>query len=314
MSFTNRVRGFVTGSIALILSVWFFAIAQPGKQKKDTAAPPGTPVLWQEPSGIASRNLYLGPGGEAMKPTLSKVTFIEEKESAGSAKFRVRDGSGREWLVKVGGEAQAEVAASRIVWAVGYYTDISYLAPSVEIEGKGTFQNARFEARPKGVKRLDEWLWDDNAFNGTRELQGLKVLLALLDNWNLKNENNKILFVRDDEARSSELRYIVSDFDTKFDKSGVSPGLWHTTNRTAPTTKVIDNVKGNIVDFGYSGKHKERLAGITVEQAKWIGTWLARLSDQQLRDALRAGNYSPDETQFIEKTIRARISELTNSH
>lgn len=312
MSFTNRVCGFVTGSIALILSVWFLGIAQQGKQKKDTAPPPGTPVLWQEPSDIASRNLYLGPGGEAMKPTLSKVTFIEEKESAGSAKFRVRDPSGREWLVKAGGEAQAEVAASRIVWAVGYDTDISYLAPGVEIEGKGTFQNVRFEARPKGVRRLDEWLWDDNAFNGTRELQGLKVLLALLDNWNLKNENNKILFVRDDEARSSELRYIVSDFDTKFDKSGVLPGLWHTTNRTAAKTKFIDNVKGNIVDFGYSGKHKERLAGITADQAKWIGTWLARLSDQQLRDALRAGNYSPDETQFIEKTIRARINELTN--
>jgi len=313
MSFTNRVCGLVTGSIALILSLWFFAFAQQGKQKKDTAAPPGTPTLWQEPSDIASRNLYLGPGGEAMKPTLSKVTFIEEKESAASAKFRVRDGSGREWLVKIGGEAQAEVAASRIVWAVGYYTDMSYLAPSVEIEGKGTFQNARFEARPKGVKRLDEWLWDDNAFNGTRELQGLKALLALLDNWNLKNENNKILFVRDDEARSSELRYIVSDFDTKFDKSGVSPGLWHSTpEKQTANAKFIDNVKGNLVDFGYSGKHKERLAGITVDQAKWIGALLARLSSQQLREAFRAGNYSSDEAQFLEKTVRARIDELVS--
>lgn len=291
-----------------------FALLATGqeKQKKEKETPIGTPVLWQEPSDIASRNLYLGPGGEAMKPTLSKVTLIEDKESAGSAKFRVRDGSGREWLVKAGGEAQAEVAASRIVWAVGYLTDISYLAASVEIEGKGTFQNARFEARPKGVKRLDEWLWDDNAFSGTKELQGLKVLLALLDNWNLKNENNKILYVRDDEARASELRYIVSDFDTKFDKSGVSPGLWHSTpeKRTAAKTRFIDNVKDNIVDFGYGGKHKDRLAGITVAQAKWIGVLLARLSNQQLRDAFRAGNCGADEVQFLEKTVRARIDEL----
>ena len=312
MSFNSRVCGLVTASIALILSLGFFAIAQQDNQKKATAMPPGTPALWREPSDIASRNLYLGPGGEAMKPTLSKVTFIEEKESAGSAKFRVRDGAGREWLVKAGGEAQAEVAASRILWAVGYYTDISYLEPGVEIEGKGAFQNVRFEARPKGIKRLDEWLWDDNAFSGTRELQGLKVLLALLDNWNLKNENNKILFVRDDEARSSELRYIVSDVDTKFDKSGVSPGLWHTTNRTPPKAKFIDSVKNNVVDFAYSGKHKERLAGITADQAKWIGTWLARLSDQQLRDALRAANYSVDEAQYIARILRARIDELVS--
>jgi hypothetical protein len=207
----------LAGSILLIFALVAIGQETPKKQKE---APIGTPVLWLEPLDLASRNLYLGPGGEAMKPSLTTVTFIEEKESAGAAKFRVRDGAGREWMVKVGGEAQAEVAASRIVWAVGYYTDVSYIAPSVEIEGKGTFQNVRFEARPKGLKRLDEWLWDDNPFNGTRELQGLKVLLALLDNWNLKNENNKILFVRDDEARSSELRYIVSDFDKSSTRAG----------------------------------------------------------------------------------------------
>lgn len=304
---TIRLCFTFAGSILLLFA--FLALGQE-KPKNQKSTPPGTPVLWQEPSDIASRNLFLGPGGEAMKPSLTEVTFIEEKEAAGAAKFRVRDGAGREWMVKAGGEAQAEVAASRIVWAVGYYTDVSYIVPSVEIVGKGTFQNVRFEARPKGVKRLDEWLWDDNAFSGTRELQGLKVLLALLDNWNLKNENNKILFVRNDETRSSELLYIVSDFDTKFDKSGVSPGLWHATKEVDKKAKFIDNVKANIIDFGYGGRHKERLAGITVDQAKWMGALLGRLSAQQFRDALRAANYSGDETQVLEKILRARIDEL----
>lgn len=299
---------FTFGSSVILV----FALLALGQEapKKQKATPAGTPVLWQEPSNIATRNLYLGPGGEAMKPSLTKVTLIEEKETTGAAKFRVRDGAGREWMVKSGGEEQAEVAASRIVWAVGYYTDVSYLVPTVEIDGKGTLQNARFEARLKGVKRLDEWLWDDNVFNGTRELQGLKVLLALLDNWNLKNENNKILFTRDDEARSSELQYIISDFDTKFDKSGVSPGLWHATKNVVTKVKLIDNVKANLVDFGYAGKHKERLAGITVDQAKWMGGLLGRLSAQQLRDALRAANYSGEEIAALEKTLRSRIDEL----
>ncbi|HSE38147.1 MAG TPA: hypothetical protein VLG74_12660 [Blastocatellia bacterium] len=294
-------------SVLLVSALLALGQENPKNQK---ATPIGTPVLWQEPSDGATRNLYLGPGGEAMKPSLNKVAFIEEKESADAAKFRVRDGAGREWVVKAGGEAQAEVAASRIVWAVGYHIDVSYLVPNVEIEGKGTFQNARFEARMKGVKRLDEWLWDDNVFSGTRELQGLKVLLALLDNWNLKNENNKILFVSNDEARSSELLYIVSDFDTKFDKSGASPGLWHATKEVGRKAKFIDNVKGNIVDFGYGGRHKERLAGITVDQAKWMGALLGRLSAQQIRDALRAANYSGEEVQVLEKTLRSRIDEL----
>jgi hypothetical protein len=299
----------IAGSLLVVVPLPT-AEAQEKQRGEKAAAPLGTPVLWREPSNITARNLYLGPGGEAMKPDLSKVTFLEEKETSGAAKFRVRDGSGREWMVKIGGEAQAEVAASRILWAVGYYADVSYLVPSVEVAGKGRFENARFEARSKGIKRLDEWLWEDNPFAGTNEFQGLRVLLALLDNWNLKNENNKILFVREDEAGRSELRYIISDFDLKLDKTGASPGVWHAPPGKPADARFIEKVKDNLVDFGYNGKHKERLADITVAQAKWIGGWLARLSDGQLRDALRAGNYSPDEIQFLEKTLRSRINEL----
>lgn len=298
----------------MLIAMSFLLLTAPAQEKQrdqKAVAPLGTPLLWREPSDIAVRNLYLGPGGEAMKPDLSKVTFLEEKESGGSAKFRVSDALGREWMVKVGGDAQAEVAASRIVWAVGYYTDVSYLVPRVEIAGRGSFENARFEARSKGIKRLAEWMWDDNPFSGTNEFQGLKVLLALLDNWNLKNENTKVLFVCEDEAARCELRYIISDFDVKFDKPGSWPSVWHAPLvKSATAAKFIVKVKDNIIDFGYTGKHKERLAGITIAQAKWIGNWLERLSDGQLRDALRAGNYSAGEIEFLEKTFRTRINEL----
>jgi hypothetical protein len=310
-----RIRKLTILATVFILGITSFSFAVQDKPKKE--APLGTPVLWREPSDIASRNLYLGPGGEAMKPNLSKVAIVEEKESGDALKFRVRDGSGREWQIKVGGEAQAETAAARLVWAAGYYTDISYLAPRVEIEGKGTFENVRFEARSKGIKRLDEWLWNDNPFLGTEELQGLKVLLALLDNWNLKNENNKILFVREDEAGKSELRYIISDLDTKLDKTGKLPGLWGkvragSRDESALKARFIDGVKDGLINFGYSGRHKERLSDITVAQARWIGEWLSKLSDQQIKDACRAGNFTPEESQVLAAAIRARINELVS--
>jgi len=312
MMFGKKLWTLIAWSSLVSVSLLLLTTQAQEKQREQKATSPiGTPVLWREPSNIASGNLYLGLGGEAMKPDLNKVTLIEEKETSGSAQFRVRDALGREWMVKVGGEAQAEVAASRIVWAVGYYTDVSYFVPRVEIAGKGIVEDARFEARSKGIKRLDEWMWDDNPFSDTNEFQGLKVLLVLLDNWNLKNENTKVLFVREDEAARSELRYIISDFDVKFDKTGSWPSVWHAPLvKSATAAKFIDKVKDNLIDFGYTGKHKERLAGITVAQAKWIGSWLERLSDVQLRDALRAGNYSPDEIQFLEKTLRSRINEL----
>jgi hypothetical protein len=38
---------------------------------------------------------------------------------------------------------------------------------------------------------------------------------------------------------------------------------------------------------------------------------LSQLSDQQISDAFRAANYSPEQIEALTKTIRARIDELT---
>jgi hypothetical protein len=46
--------------------------------------------------------------------------------------------------------------------------------------------------------------------------------------------------------------------------------------------------------------------------AKWIGQLLARLSPQQIRDAFRAGGYSPEETEQFAKLLEGRISVLTD--
>jgi hypothetical protein len=36
------------------------------------------------------------------------------------------------------------------------------------------------------------------------------------------------------------------------------------------------------------------------------------LTDQQISDAFRAANYSPEEIEVLTKTVRARINELVN--
>lgn len=281
-----------------------------GDKSKDKKEGHGTPVLWQQPGDISSRDLLLGPGGEEMKPDLSKVTFIREEKGGYSTKYRVRDGAGHEWVVKVGKEAQPEAAATRLVWAVGYVTEVTYLVPTVTIEGKGTFQNARFEARPAHAKRLTEWKWTDNPFIGSRELQGLKIMMVMLDNWDLKDSNNKIVMVRDKQSGENQLRYIVSDLGATLGKTG-----WLATRtRNEPSdfanAKFVDEVKGNYIDLHYSGKRKELVHGITIAHARWIGDLLSRLSDQQIGDAFRAANYSPEDVQLLTSAVRARINAL----
>ncbi|MGH9882318.1 MAG: hypothetical protein ACRD6N_12850 [Pyrinomonadaceae bacterium] len=218
---------FFSAALRTVLACIFVLSVSPHAtaiQKKKKEVPKGTPILWRAPADIGSRDLFNGPGGEDMKPDLSRVTFIKEEKGGYSKKYRVKDGRGRVWVAKLGKEAQSETAAVRLVWAVGYVSEINYLVPRVTIEGKGTFENVRFEARPENVERLDEWKWDDNPFVGKRELSGLKVLMALMENWDLKDSNNRILVVRGDGG--NELRYIISDLGTTFGKTGGQNRRW----------------------------------------------------------------------------------------
>ena len=281
--------------------------------KKDKEIPKGTPVLWRRPVDIRSRDLRLGPGGARMKPDFRRVTFVEEQKGGYSKKYKVRDASGREWVAKIGKEAQAETAAVRLLWALGYMTEINYLSPTSEIVGKGIFHNVRFEARPENVKRLDEWKWTDNPFVGTQELRGLKVLMALINNWDIKDSNNQILLVRGENG--NELRYIISDLGATFGKSGSTPIIWRfTRSRNKPNdyakAEFVDTVVDNHVHFHYGSKRKDLFSDITVEDATWIGGLLSQLSTQQLRDAFRAANYSPAQLNLLVNEVRERTNEL----
>jgi len=307
----------------LLVSVAAFVLAvgsaqagafQEKSEKKKKGTPVGTPVLWQEPHDISSRNLLLGSGGAGMRPNVRRLTFIKEEKGGWSKKYRVRDGAGRVWVAKVGKEAQSETASTRLLWAAGYMTEITYLVPRVRIPGVGTFQNVRFEARPENIEREGDWKWEQNPFVGTRELQGLKVLMVLLNNWDTKDENNVLLAVP--TRNGTELRYAISDLGATLGDTGKWPLLWRfTRSRNDPQgfrgDKLIDEIKEDgRVDFEFSGKKRGMFNDITVEQAQWVGQLLSRLSDRQIADAFRAANYSHAEVRALTSAIRTRINEL----
>ncbi|HZB43625.1 MAG TPA: hypothetical protein VE360_00205 [Pyrinomonadaceae bacterium] len=296
---------FVVVVLALNLSAGVFAV----QKKKDKEPPRGTPVLWRA-MNVEALDLRAGPGGAGGGPSLRRVQFLEEEKGGFSTKYRVKDAAGREWVVKVGKEAQSETAATRLLWAAGYMTEATYLVPRVNIRGKGVFRNARFEGRGAGVKREGEWGWDENPFVGTREFQGLKVMMVFLNNWDIKDSNNVIL------SQGGELRYAISDLGATLGETGRYPLLWRfTRNRNNPEgfgdDKFIDEIKDDgRVDFHFSGKKRGMFNDIRVEDARWLGQQLARLSDRQIGDAFRAANYTPAEVRVLTRAVRARINEL----
>jgi hypothetical protein len=307
------IRAAAPALFILVLSLGLAAQTAAAQSKKKKETPRGTPVLWTAPQDIASRDLFHGAGGRAMLPDTSRITFIEEEKGGYSTKYRIRDGRGRVWVAKVGKEAQSETAATRLVWAAGYHTEIVYLVPRLTIPGKGTFENVRLEARPEGHRRLDEWKWDRNPFAGTKELQGLVVMMALLNNWDIKDANNKVIYVPG--ARGGELRYVISDLGATFGKTGDLPILWAITrSRNKPEdyagSDFIEEVKHGRVHFDYGGKRQGLFDDISIEEARWLGSWLSRLSDRQLADAFRAANYEPGEIRILTRAVRQRINEL----
>ena len=76
--------------------------------------------FWED-ADPRSRDLFHGVAGPRAQPDPEAVYTVKTTDTTGfSITYDVEDGSGVEWSVKVGPEAQSEVTSSRIVWAMGY--------------------------------------------------------------------------------------------------------------------------------------------------------------------------------------------------
>jgi len=283
-------------------------------------------VMWSEPSNIESLDLFNGPGAADGAPDpQGKFTFEKRVSSGTSEKIHVTDDKGRKWTVKFGSEARPETAATRIVWAAGYHVDQDYFVKRTHIEGRGGFDvwDVRFERRDDGYKEAGLWSWEANPFLGTRELQGLKILMALINNWDLKEDNNKITrpSKKSGGNRDEQLYYIADLGGTLGVTGNFFRNLPFFGNAPAGTKgdpdgyaiqPFIEGVKNGQVVFHYKGKDPKALEGVSVENARWMGDLLGRLSDKQLADAFRAGGFTDAEIITYVKATRGRIDQLKN--
>jgi len=250
-----------------------------------------------------------------MRPDLSQITFIKEEKGGHNKKYRVKDGSGRVWVAKFGREAQPETAAVRLMWALGYKTEINYLVPSLTIPGKGTFKNVRLEARPEEIERLEEWKWKNNPFLGTNEFQGLKILMVFFNNWDIVDVQNKVLQVNG--RRGKELHYIVSDMGSTFGRLGNNnlPIIYRFGRSVGKPShyiksKFIKDVEEGELELAYKGKNRGLFKHITVEQARWLSELMSQLTEKQIEDAFLAANYSQNDLKTLTQAVKNKIAEL----
>jgi len=293
------------------------------------------PVLWHDPGHIAELDLLNGQGGNDDKPA-PPFKFESEDMHGTNPKFNVRDAHGAKWRVKLGDEARPEVTASRLLWAVGYFVNDDYVLESAKVNGlhltrgssmaaDGNIVDARFERRPAGEKKIGTWLWKGNPFSGTREFNGLRVMMAVMNNWDLKDENNAVY---EDEDSARDL-FLTSDVGATFGTNGLSwrKGRSKGDVDTFEKSKFITRKTDREVDFGtpaapmvleaanvkmYKLRRDLEWIGkkIPVEDARWIGSLLKQLSHDQLVDAFRAGDFPPTEIERYVEVVESRIKEL----
>lgn len=316
----RRAAAHVTTHLALLV---VFTISGCAPAMQSTARGPLTPEqiaeLWIEPRDIARRDLFLGPGDRDMMPEDGATFQFRDVDLTGFSRgYDVVDGQGREWSVKQGVELQSEIAASRLLWAVGYHQPPMYLVRHWTLDGgpsPGPKMAGRFRPDLAAWKRVSDWSWQQNPFVGTRPFRGLIALNLLINNWDLKGTNNKI-YTRDADNRDDDEKtrgpdrwYIVRDLGAAFGKSRAFPHGTRNNIADFESQTFVTGVKDGIVQFYYQGRHKELLADITPADVVWACEWISKLSDRQLDDAFRAAGYSETERYRFIRKLKQKVAE-----
>lgn len=309
-------------------ATWFFISLAAGLP---CAASDSAHVLWQPPGTITIRDWIWGPGGENRAPK-PPFEFIEEDRNGTNAKIRVRDAKGDQWVVKFGGENHSDVFASRLLFALGYVAEPNYFVASGVVTGAhdlrrarpfiakdGSFAYARFKLRDhKALAHAQgyAWSWNDNPFAGSRELNGLKILLMLTSNWDAKDArdgkgSNTSVYSKPGSA--GELYYAFDDWGATMGRWGgfFKRDKWDPEGFQKQTKDFARLAVDQTIEWGYRGKHgKDIASGIGATDVQWLLTYLSRVTDEELRAGLRASGASGSTIETYTRCLRERIAQL----
>jgi hypothetical protein len=268
--------------------------------------------LWSAPS--SPRNLLYGVGGAELAPPPDiKYKVIEIKVGGFSDGYTVMGPGEREWSAKLPPEASTEVVASRILWAVGYHQPPIYFLREWQADGSDLSNPqlpARFREKDPSLHGLEaegDWSFYDNPFVGTKELNGLLVLHALLGNSDLKDSNNT-LYTLERPHEGAARWYVSRDVGHTFGRTGTigAPRGQIDAFEQAP---FILGVADGFVQVDFHGRHRELFRRIRVADVRWICGELDKLTDEQWRDAFRAGGYEPGLADRFIRSLKSKIAQ-----
>lgn len=302
--------------VVLLLALATLPVAAMQQQQQQqppvpAAREPRIEELWVEPE--PNRNLLYGVGGRQLAPDPKERYQVREIKLRGfSEGFTLVDSKDREWSAKLPPESFAEVAASRILWAAGFHQPPIYMLREWQADGARA-PNPQLPARFRqkdpdfhGLQSGDSWSFKDNPFVGTRQLNGLLVLQVMIANPDIKPSNNTIYTLKS-AAEGAQRWYVVRDLGYSLGSAGFnSPRADIEAFEKAPFIRGVADGK---VQFYYGGLNKKLVENITVQDVHWICQRLAKISDEQWRDAFRAAAYESSIAERYIARFKTKIAE-----
>jgi len=341
MSFTHALQFLFWTIVSMVVGTWivfmYWRLRSNRIRSVEGEAPlqSSQAVIWHDPGTLTAADVAAGPCGSGGGPA-EPFHFIEEHDTGSQPCVSIRDARQREWRVKWGQEVHTEVFGTRLAWALGYFAEPSYFIGSGVIldardlrranecvDDRGAFRDARFELSESGVtKHFDAhgWAWHDNPFAGTRELNGLKILMMLVSNWDNKDVrdvargSNTAIFEHRIEKQTLEARYLIIDWGAALGAWGnnvLKRGRWDPEAFAAQNPSFIAGVADGRVQFGYQGQRTADLAeNITADDVRWFDDRARAISDDHLRALLRASGATASETERFTASLRERLDQL----
>jgi membrane-associated phospholipid phosphatase len=272
--------------------------------------------IWS-PTDIAARNLRLGPQGpQAFAPGETvHCRYLDKELEGNSRKFVCRIGAGDDVKVKFGGrngEVEGEVAATRLLWAMGFAADQMY---PVKVLCRGCPEDYGPDAG-NGERLIDPatierklpwnevvtgdrpgWSWaeldliDERAGGAPRaQRDALKLFAVMLQHTDTKPEQQRLLCLDEDAPPSPETCQhpfvMLNDLGLTFGRANLrNANLIGSVNfeewNQAAVWKNPTGCVGNLPK-SFTGTLKDPL--ISEEGRRFLLRLLSQLSDRQLHD------------------------------
>ena len=319
------VIGVSTLVLTGILTLPADATAAQGHEEQGQGVVANPAKIWEDRGPIEQLDLFWASGSAERAPA-GPFTFVNEDMGGTNPKANVRDVKGVLWGVKWDEEAQSEVAASRLAWAMGLRVDETYYVekgtivftgsqrPTFQrigsfIDRQGNFQSARFKRWMPDQMIKSDWSFAQNPMRSEAGYSVLVLMNVIMANWDTKDSNNKLLSVP--ENTGTRDWYIVGDYGACFGKmGGRTSHSKYVLRDFAANPPVVKSVSGDTMYLEFKGSNAPAHASVPLEGARFFANRAAHLTLAQVEDAFRAAKANEQDLHGFAEAVYGRIRDV----